>query len=62
MIVSFILMVSISIGYILTTDELLLSKVVYFQPLNFFKFFGQVFYASEGVGLILPIRSLFKDW
>lgn len=54
-------MISISIGYILTTDELLLSKVVYFQPLNFFKFFGQVFYASEGVGLILPIRSLFKD-
>ena len=37
------------------------DRITYTNPLGFFSFLGIALYATEGIGLILPIRSSFKD-
>ena len=54
-------MLVISVIYLFKAQDELVSKIILFESKNFFLFFGQVFYTSEGVGLILPIRSIFKE-
>lgn len=48
-------------NYIATTEEDLTSRIGNFQINHFFSFLGIALYTTEGIGLVLPIRSSFGD-
>lgn len=48
-------------NYIATTEEDLTMRIGDFQIKHFFSFLGIALYTTEGIGLVLPIRSSFGD-
>lgn len=59
--IGFISITAYNLFYVVTTTEDLSDKLTRFNVKGFFTFFGLAFYTAEGIGLIIPLRSTFKD-